>query len=156
MGLSNGKESRLKPKLSDEDRDYIAHRTSLSSSEVEKLFEKFLKNHPNGKIRREHFSHELRAIYNIQNAEKLESLVFDTFDANGDGYIDYKEFMVIFHLLLDGTPEEKTYYIFRLCDKDKDGTVSYAELCYFLSFIKPDLPEKIMQERENILFISLL
>ena len=87
MGLTNGKQNRLKPKLSDEDRDYIARQTSLPSSDVEKMYQIFLKKNPNGKIRRENFSGELRSMYSIQNVEKLESLVFKTFDANGDGYI---------------------------------------------------------------------
>ena len=146
MGLCNGK-----PKLSDKDRDYIAHQTSLPTSDVEKMFETFLENNPNGKIRRENFSPELRSMYSPQNLEKLENLVFSTFDTNNDGCIDYKEFMVIFHLLRDGSPEEKSLRIFQLCDIFKDGTVSYAELCYLFSFIKPDLPNKIMEEREKIL-----
>ena len=77
--------------------------------------------------------------------------MFEAFDANNDGYIDFKELMVIFYLLNNGRPEEKTKHVFQLCDIDKDGTVSYAEICYLFSFIQPEIPGKIMEAREKIL-----
>ena len=61
MGLTNGKQNRLKPKLSDDDQDYIAHQTSKHPSEVESKYEEFLSKHPNGKIRKQDFSHEIRS-----------------------------------------------------------------------------------------------
>ena len=47
--------------------------------------------------------------------------------------LDFREFMLVFQLLMDGTAEEKIKRVFDLCDKDKDGTVSYKELKQFLS-----------------------
>ena len=75
--------------------------------------------------------------------------MFEAFDANNDGYIDFKELMVIFYLLNNGRPEEKTKHVFQLCDIDKDGTVSYAEICYLFSFIQPEIPGKIMEARKK-------
>ena len=46
-------------------------------------------------------------------------------------------------------PEEKTKHVFQLCDRDKDGTVSYAEICYLFSFIQPEIPGKIMEARKK-------
>ena len=89
----------------------------------------------------------MKFLYSIQNTEKIETLVFEAFDVNNDGYIDFKEFMIVFYLLNNGTPEEKTRQAFKLCDIDKDGTVSYAEMCYLFSFLKPELPGKMMQVR---------
>ena len=54
--------------------------------------------------------------------------------------------MLVFQLLMDGTAEEKIKRVFDLCDKDKDGTVSYNELKQFLSlFGMADLADDYMK-----------
>ena len=116
---------------------------------MKKRYEDFIRRNPDGRIKKEDFSPELKSWCSIQNAEKLETLVFEAFDANNDGYIDFKELMVIFYLLNNGKPEEKTKHVFQLCDIDKDGTVSYAEICYLFSFIQPEIPGKIMEARKK-------
>ena len=70
--------------------------------EVKKRYEDFIRRNPDGRIKKEDFSPELRSWCSIQNAEKLETLVFEAFDANNDGYIDFKELMVVFYLLNNG------------------------------------------------------
>ena len=109
--------------------------------------------HPDGKIRKEAFSSELRSWYPIQNAEKLETIVFEAFDVNNDGYIDFNEFMVVFYIMTNGTPEEKTRQVFRLCDRDKNGTVSHREIRYLLSF-KPELADKLMTVKKKLLHLQ--
>ena len=76
--------------------------TNFLYFEVEKRFEDFIRRNPDGRIKKEDFSPELKSWYSIQNAEKLETLVFEAFDANNDGYIDFKELMVVFYLLNNG------------------------------------------------------
>ena len=124
MGVADSK-----PVLSSEDRDYISYHTSWSPSQIEKKYEEFIAKNPDGKILKEDFSPRLRSWNKIQNAEKLETVVFEAFDSNNDGYINFKEFMVVFYLLTDGTSEEKTKKVFRLCDK-QDKTLFL--LCNFL------------------------
>ena len=50
MGCVNGK-----PVLSDEDLDFIANHTAVSRDEVDKNYQNFLSEHPNGKITRREF-----------------------------------------------------------------------------------------------------
>lgn len=60
--------------------------------------------------------------------EDLGNHVFRIYDENGDGYIDFKEFMVVFHCLTDGTPEEILKRIFRLFDMNSDGIITIDEM----------------------------
>ena len=58
--------------------------------------------------------------------------------------------MLVFHLLIDGSAEEKIKRVFDLCDKDKDGTVSYKELKQFLSlFGMSDLADNFMESLDK-------
>ena len=81
-----------KPKLSEGDRDYIAKQTSMTPSEVEIEYENFIRKHPDGKILKQDFSHELRSVVPYVNCLKLEKLVFEVFDKNHDGFIGKSTF----------------------------------------------------------------
>ena len=43
-----------------------------------------------------------------KDAGKMEKHVFRIYDANNDGYIDFTEFMLVYPIMNDGTPEEVT------------------------------------------------
>ena len=47
---------------------------------------------------------------------------------NNDGYIDFTEFMLIFFIMSDGSPEEVLKSIFRMFDVNSDGTITMKEM----------------------------
>lgn len=59
-----------------------------------------------------------------KNKEKLEPLIFRIYDTNGDGVVDFVEWMVVLHCLQEGTPEEVLGSLFRVFDLDNDGSIS--------------------------------
>merc|ERR1712226_1178712 len=62
------------------------------------------------------------------DAIKMEKHVFRMYDSNGDGYIDFVEFMVIFHIMSEGSPEEILEKIFRVFDVNSDGIINKKEM----------------------------
>ena len=82
-------------KLPKADREYIASMTNLTPKEVKKVYKTFLKKHPEGKIKKENLSREIEAWYNIQDVTAMETLVFETFDADKNGYIDFKVYTLL-------------------------------------------------------------
>ena len=77
--------------------------------------------------------------------DKVEKHVFRVYDTNGDGFIDFIEFMVLFHILsgkyldlitqllfnistADGTPQDVLGKIFRVFDVNSDGTITQKEM----------------------------
>ena len=64
----------------------------------------------------------------ITEAEKMESHVLRVYDENNDGVVDFTEFMVMYYIMTDGTPEEVLIKIFRIFDVNSDGVISNAEL----------------------------
>ena len=63
-----------------------------------------------------------------KNANKMEKHIFRIYDSNNDGYIDFTEFMLIYYVMGDGTPQEVLTKIFRVFDCNSDGTISMAEM----------------------------
>jgi len=146
MGCVNGK-----PVLNDEDLAYIATHTACSRDEVDQQYENFLSKHPDGKITKKDFSNMMQACFPESDTAKLESHIFRMYDKNGDGHIDFREFMVVLYVMSNGSPEENLKQIFRIFDINNDNTVSQKELSrlvkdLFHLFTKKDNPDRDSQE----------
>ena len=96
------------------DLDFIARHTNCESREVvARQYEKFLEKHPDGKMTKVAFKKMVRTFFPQRNASELESHIFRIYDPDGDGTIDFKEFMVVLYTITNGTPEDKLRNIFR-------------------------------------------
>jgi len=146
MGCVNGK-----PVLSDADLDFIATHTAVSREQVDRQYENFLARHPDGKITKRDFRNMMEACFPDSDTAKLESHIFRMYDKNGDGHIDFREFMIVLYVMSNGTPEENLKQIFRIFDINNDGSVSQKELGrlvkdLFHLFTKKDNPDHASQE----------
>eukprot|EP00092_Neocalanus_flemingeri_P035543 GFUD01038688.1.p1 GENE.GFUD01038688.1~~GFUD01038688.1.p1 ORF type:complete len:196 (+),score=59.89 GFUD01038688.1:41-628(+) len=123
MGCKNGK-----PVLRPEDKEALSKTSGLSQDEIEVKFEGFLKDHPDGKFRKKDFREMISQALPKKDCSKLEKHVFRIYDTNGDGYIDFVEFMVVFYCLSDGSPDEVLKKLFRVFDVNSDGSISIKEM----------------------------
>ena len=57
--------------------------------------------------------------------EQFMEQLFRIFDKDGDGSIDFKEFMIATDMTSSGDPEEKLRWAFRMYDKDGSGKVQF-------------------------------
>ena len=123
MGSKNGK-----PVLREEDIAALSHSSGLDEAQVREAFNAFVTEHPNGRMKPKDFTTMMSQALPKKDASKMEKHVFRAYDTNNDGYIDFVEFMVIFYIMSDGTPEEVLGKIFRVFDVNSDGTISKKEL----------------------------
>ena len=65
---------------------------------------------------------------NKESLKKVEKHVFRIYDTNADGFIDFREFMVVFSILSGGDPANMLKKIFRIFDVNSDGTISKEEM----------------------------
>merc|ERR1712020_313356 len=113
---------------SQEDLDFIADHTAIARDEIDQHYDNFLSNHPDGKITRRGFANMMQACFPDRDTTQLESHIFRMYDSNGDGYVDFREFMIVLYIMSNGTPEENLKQIFWVFDINNDGTVSQKEL----------------------------
>lgn len=111
-------------------------------------------------ISRESFDEVLREF--IENASNIEveddfvrltfivDRLYDMFDVNGDGKVDFSELSAGLSVLCDGSKDEKIESAFSLYDEDGDGFVSKDELRKYLTSVykvifatKPDVRKKL-------------
>merc|ERR1712076_243145 len=126
MGNKNGV-----PVLRDEDVAALVKSSGMEEAQVRESFKDF----------REMMAKAMPK----KDASKMEKHVFRIYDSNNDGYIDFIEFMVIFHIMSDGSPEEVLGKIFRVFDVNSDGTINAKEMKRLIKdmygLIKADDPE---------------
>jgi len=123
MGSKHGK-----PVLRESDRDELARASGLSKEEVTERFNSFMKEHPDGKLTKKGFKEMMDQALPKKDTSKIEKHVFRVYDTNGDGKIDFVEFMVVFHILSEGAPQEVLAKLFRVFDVNSDGNISSKEM----------------------------
>jgi len=140
MGNKNGV-----PVLRDQDVVALSKSSGLDEVQVKEAFNAFLVEHPKGKMKPKDFSEMMTKAMPKKDASKMEKHVFRIYDSNNDGYIDFIEFMLIFHIMSDGTPEEVLDKIFRVFDVNSDGSITKKEMARLIKdmygLIKSEDPE---------------
>ena len=121
MGSSQGKYV-----LTDEDINWFANNTMIGKEDVKERYQQFIDKHPSGKIEKSEYINMIQECYG--NTYGLEKYIFETYDRNGDGFVDFSEFLRVLYILSNDSPKEKLQLIFRAFDADKNGTISLSEL----------------------------
>uniref|UniRef100_UPI00398F1C84 guanylyl cyclase inhibitory protein n=1 Tax=Pristiophorus japonicus TaxID=55135 RepID=UPI00398F1C84 len=103
--------------------------------ELHVWYRKFIKECPSGLITLHEFRrHFCDGTVGPESSEYAEQ-IFRTLDDNRDGTVDYHEYVTAVSLLIQGTPEEKLKWSFKLYDKDKDGVISRTEMLEIMQTI---------------------
>lgn len=123
MGQSQKKEAT--PELFDE----LVHTTAFSSIEIKKLYEEFIKDFPKGYADRDGFKNAYTKMFPQRlGANKFAGHIFRMYDVDGNGRMEFREYVSGLSVSMDGTVEEKLQSCFRLYDKDRSGYITLKEL----------------------------
>jgi len=145
MGSKNGK-----PVLTEEQAESLGASSGMDATQVREQFDAFVAEHPNGKMKKKDFREMMQKAMPKKDASKMEGHVFRIYDTNNDGVIDFIEFMVVFYIMSDGTPQEVLSKIFRVFDVNSDGTINKKELSRLIKdmygLINSDNPEQASKE----------
>ena len=109
------------PVLSQEDLDFIADHTAIARDEIDQHYDNFLSKHPDGKVTRRGFANMMQACFPSRDTTQLESHIFRMYDSNGDGHVDFREFMIVLYVMSNGTPEENLKKIFQVFDINNEN-----------------------------------
>merc|ERR1712183_1015609 len=141
MGSSNGK-----PVLRPGDISALAKSSGLDEDQVKQAFDSFIAEHPDGHMKPKDFWEMMQKALPKKDASKMERHVFRIYDSNNDGYIDFTEFMLIFFIMSDGSPEEVLTKIFRVFDVNSDGSITLTEMTKLIK----DMYGLLKEEDPNI------
>lgn len=115
-------------KLKQETIEELIRDTYFTEKEIKQWHKGFKKDCPDGELTEAGFIKIYTQFFPNGDPSKFASLVFRVFDINGDGSIEFDEFIRALSITSRGNLDEKLSWAFRLYDVDNDGYITRAEM----------------------------
>jgi Ca2+-binding EF-hand superfamily protein len=132
-------------KLTPEQLSDLQKHTYFDKRELQQWYQGFIMDCPEGRLDKKNFGKIYTQFFPFGDPAEFANYVFDVFDENKNGYIDFKEFICALSATSRGTLEEKLKCLslsdvslldligastgaFQLYDINKDGHISYQEM----------------------------
>jgi len=117
-----GSQSQLKK----DELERLHSSTHFDQKELKAMYKQFRKETPNGVINKTEFKEVMKQMGVVDSF--LQDLIFNVFDDNKDGSINFQEFVTALSVMTRGDPNEKLEFAFSMYDLDGNGYIDKEEM----------------------------
>lgn len=114
---------------------YLKSSTYFDRKELQQWYKGFLKDCPSGQLDKEEFQKIYKQFFPFGDPSTFSEYVFNVFDEDSSGTVDFKEFITALSITSRGEVDEKLKWAFKLYDIDNDGEITYDEMHSIVSAI---------------------
>ncbi|CAJ0955226.1 unnamed protein product [Ranitomeya imitator] len=129
--MGNSKSGALSKEILEE----LQLNTKFTEEELCTWYQSFLKECPSGRISKTQFETIYSKFFPDADPKAYAQHVFRSFDANNDGTLDFKEYMIALHMTSSGKTNQKLEWAFSLYDVDGNGTINKQEVLEIITAI---------------------
>ncbi|GJJ75724.1 neuronal calcium sensor 1 [Entomortierella parvispora] len=115
-------------KLSTEELKELQRTTNFDKKELQQWYKGFIKDCPSGELDKTEFQKIYKQFFPFGDPSTFADYVFNVFDSNKNGKIEFKEFIVALSVTSRGDLEDKLQWAFQLYDIDNDQTITFNEM----------------------------
>ena len=126
-----------KTDLTEDDIAFIMANTDFDREKILQWFADFKRQCPNGKLNKQEFIKFYKKLIKGDHPDEDQfcAAVFDVFDTDGNGSVDFGEFLIAFWVRAKGNVREKLAWLFDVYDCDKSNYITYWELTKMLRLV---------------------
>ena len=155
MGKNN---SKLNPEQIDE----LKLNTQFTDAEIKEWYKAFTMDFPSGRLNRTQFKKLYSNLFPNGDESKFVEHAFKNFDVDGDGFVDFREFMMAMSITSRGDKEQRLEWAFNMYDLDGDGQITKKEMLEIVRSVQrmvgnntDMLDDTTPEERVNQIFAQM-
>ncbi|TPX50259.1 hypothetical protein SeLEV6574_g01007 [Synchytrium endobioticum] len=145
-------------KLTPEQLNELSRQTYFDRKELQQWYRGFIQDCPTGQLDRTEFQRIYKQFFPFGDSSAFAEYVFNVFDENSNGVIDFREFIIALSITSRGGLDEKLVWAFQLYDINRDGYITRDEMLSIVEAIykmvgtmvqlpaDEDTPEKRVQK----------
>lgn len=119
--------------------------TRMRYRDIVRYFDAFKKKCPDGTLTYDMFKSLYRRFYPKGRIKAFTKKAFKSFDRNGDGHIDFTEFILALDVMGTKDAKKKFDWFFQLSDTNKNGVIDTTEL----DSIQASINEMLLRKHKN-------
>jgi len=116
--------------LKKEELEKLHAGTHFDQKELKAMYKQFKKETPSGSINKQEFKEVMKQMGVVDSF--LQDLIFNVFDENKDGTINFQEFVTALSVMTRGDPNEKLEFAFAMYDLDGNGFIDKDEMAQIM------------------------